>query len=332
MVPSLIRMVAAGIHAMTSENPAEIIRETVEKLNLCLDSYTVFTEAANYPFSVTPCIAAAAGAKVISFNTTTSYASRAKARQDVLDLSEKLCCQKHISFTQTLSKGLESANIVTNSYPMRPFTRDKIRQMRTDAILLLMYEAWELRNGEISIKECLRHGIHLLGTNEEHHLLPIFHYVGSMTVKLLNQHGYSIRDTRIGIMGRCKFAKTAARFCRVEGARIAHIRNQSDLERRGHLQDLLIYADYNNEGKWNWRLVEHGLTRAMPVLFLVGPSKAVKSEMIVPLFNEFPCFQTMLRSFSYLGSRPVIELHALSFKAAELYYKGIRSSLYQVCS
>ena len=49
---------------------------------------------------------------------------------------------------------LRQADIVTNSGHLRPLDAPTIRAMKPTAVIPLMYEAWELRPGDVDLDEC----------------------------------------------------------------------------------------------------------------------------------------------------------------------------------
>jgi hypothetical protein len=69
--------------------------------------------------------------------------------------------------------------------------------MKPGAALPLMYEAWELRPGDVDLRACRARNIQVAGTNERHPHLDVFGFLGLMAVKLLADAGVSAYRSRI---------------------------------------------------------------------------------------------------------------------------------------
>jgi hypothetical protein len=61
--------------------------------------------------------------------------------------------------------------------------------MKPGAVIPLMYEAWELRPGDIDLEACRRRGVLVAGTNERHPAIDVFSFLGVLALRLLNDAG-----------------------------------------------------------------------------------------------------------------------------------------------
>src|SRR5262249_6684444 len=89
------------------------------------------------------------------------------------------------------------ADIVTNSGHLRPLDRELIGWMKPTAVVPLMYEAWELRPGEVDLAACRERGIPVAGTNEDHPAIGVFNYLGMMVVKQLLECRVEVWGSRV---------------------------------------------------------------------------------------------------------------------------------------
>jgi len=177
----------------------DLMSAAVERCRLDLSSYVVFTEAASQAYVVTPILAAMAGAKQV-------YATTRSTRHGTFD--EVAANTRHIAKLAGVGNTIEildgkprqaiaAADIVTNSGHVRPIDAEMISWMKRGAVIPLMYETWELRETDIDIAACRKHGIRLTGTNERHPAVDVFSYLGVMAVKLLHDAAVAVYQSRI---------------------------------------------------------------------------------------------------------------------------------------
>lgn len=182
---------------------ARLVRNSVAECALDLRGQRVLTEAATGPYVVTPVIAALAGADVVAYTASSKYGSV----QDVIDatevLSKVLGVSDRIAVTTERSEDhFGWADIITNSGHVRPIVGNLVDAMRPDAVLPLMFEAWEIRAGrvDVDIEALLRRGIRIAGTNERHPNVDVFSYLGPMAVAQLSDAGVSAYRGRFALL------------------------------------------------------------------------------------------------------------------------------------
>lgn len=178
---------------------ATLIEQAIERCNLQLQDAIVLTEAASRAYQVTPVIAAKAGAqKVFALAQTSRYGTFDEIVTQTKQLADLLGVSDRIEFIREKSAEIVStANIVTNSGHLRPIDRETISWMKPDAVIGLMYEAWEYRANDLDLTACRERGIQVAGVNERHPAIDVFSFLGIMAVKLLLDAGIAVYASQI---------------------------------------------------------------------------------------------------------------------------------------
>ncbi|MFW6134251.1 MAG: hypothetical protein ACOC5R_01590 [Elusimicrobiota bacterium] len=301
---------------MNENKIADIIKKTCQKLDLNLKGQTVLTEAANYCYAATACIPAYAGAEVYAYAEDNKYSSKKEAINDVEKLAEELGVEKKITFIDDIYKKLGKADIITNSYSLRPLNEKKLSRLKPGAKVLLMYEKWEKRDEDIDYEFCKENNIIVIPTDEHYGEINVFDYVGLITVKFLLENNYSILRDTITIIGSDNFGETVVKYLKNNGAHIKQVRNSNDYEMFKD-SGLFIYCDYFNEIDISWEKVKkiNPNGNLFPLLGMKNYSDLMKNNILI-INNIMPDYQKMACTFDYLGCKPVVEIISLSFKGA----------------
>lgn len=317
-------LAAAGI-----ANPSRVvqmIRETIARLELDLTGMSVLTEAASGPFVVTPIIAALAGAReVIAVTADSRYANvddvvcQTRALESLCGVEGEIKIHNHRDI-ELFSR----ADIVTNLGFVRPLDRNAISHMRAGAVIALMCESWELREGDLDLDACREYGVAVYGTNEDFPAVDVFAYSGWVAIQLLLEAQIEVHKSRIVVIGTDKFAVVIARLLVRAGVH-AEIRLQLDPNTVRHA-DAILVAEYS---------------RLTPVIGLGGDMTAEELASVNPAITviQFAGWvdleglqavgikvhpsqslppRRMARTLAALGTRPVIELHAAGLKIGQL--------------
>jgi hypothetical protein len=199
-----------------------LMHGVVEAMELDLSGRVVVTEAATGPYAVTASIAALAGAEAVyAVAGDSRHGSAADGLAYTRDLAAAADVRDRIELViGKASAPLEEADIVTNSGHLRPLDGETVGRMRRGAAIPLMYEAWELRPGEVDLDACARRGIRVAGTNERHPAVDVFSYLGPMAVKLLMDAGIAVNGTRLLLLCDNPFCIHIARGLIAAGARV----------------------------------------------------------------------------------------------------------------
>jgi hypothetical protein len=183
-------------------NPRRLVtlmQAAVRRLDLDLRGRSVVTEAATGAYGVTPILAALARAdRVRALARDSTYGSSDAVAAYTHNLAVFAGVERRIEVVESKrDAGLGDADIVTNSGHLRPLDVQTVGRMKRGAAIPLMYEAWELRPGDVDLEACRRRGIRVGGTNERHPAVDVFSFLGLMAVKLLTDAGVSVYASRL---------------------------------------------------------------------------------------------------------------------------------------
>lgn len=176
-----------------------LMRESIERCGLNLNGLTVLTEAASGAYAVTPVLAAMSGAhKVLAVTRSSRYGTAAQIAGNTFALAAEAGVDSTIEIHEAKMPELVAiADIVTNSGHVRPLDRGTVAQMKSGAVIPLMYEAWEYRGSDLDLQACRELGILVGGTNERHPAIDVFSFLGVMAIRLLTDAGISVHSSQL---------------------------------------------------------------------------------------------------------------------------------------
>ncbi|BAY66044.1 hypothetical protein NIES22_61570 [Calothrix brevissima NIES-22] len=176
-----------------------LVRQAVERCDLQLQNAIVLTEAATGAYAVTPVVAAIAKAeKVFAIARTTRYGTVEQVQALTKQLADIAGVGDRIEFiTEKTPDIVGQADIITNSGHVRPINAEMIGWMKPNAVIGLMYEAWEFRSEDVDLAACRLKGIQVAGVNERHPAVDVFSFLGIMAVKQLLDAGISVYTSNI---------------------------------------------------------------------------------------------------------------------------------------
>ncbi|MFP4447199.1 MAG: hypothetical protein ACLFPH_00540 [Bacteroidales bacterium] len=187
------------------------IYRAVEKFNLDLSGLNVLTEAATGSYSVTPVIAAIAGAHVYAYSKDSHYGTFKEVEKQTYSLAEKCNVEKRVEVIDSLGRvDLSSVNILTNTGFLRPVTTALISQLSSGCVIPYMFEPWEFRKADIDLEACRKKGIKVYGTNEEDERLKTFQYIGYTVLYFLLKKKLTPFSAKILVIGNDKFINPIA--------------------------------------------------------------------------------------------------------------------------
>lgn len=209
-------------------NPARLIRlmrECTASCRLDLRGSTVFSEAAAGAYVVTPIIAALAGAEQVYAVTRDSrYGTVEQVTEQTRQLANLAGVQNRLTIVRDRSPDLlHQADIVTNSGHVRPIDAQLVQYLKPDAVIPLMYEAWEFRDTDVDVAACRKRDIPVAGTNERHPAVDVFSYLGVMALKLLLDAGVAVYRCHILLLCDNPFAEYLERGLINAGARVQRV-------------------------------------------------------------------------------------------------------------
>ena len=167
------------------------ILAAVKRLELDLTGKVVLTEAATGAYTVTPIIAALAGAKVYAFTKDTKYGSVSEVREQTYKLLKEFSINESqlVIIDELTPEIIAEADIITNSGHLRPLNEDKLKYAKPGAVIPLMFEAWEWREADLDLDFCKDNNIKVGATNERHPDVDVFSYLGDMALKMIFDAG-----------------------------------------------------------------------------------------------------------------------------------------------
>ena len=178
-----------------------LMNAAIERLSLQLGGYAVLTEAATGAYTVTPVLAALAGARVFALANATRYASADEIQEATLELARVAGVRDSIELVHEKDPDLlGQVDIVTNSGQVRPIDKAVISHLKSSSVVPLMYEAWEFRASDIDLDACRSRGVAVAGTNEKHPAVDVFSYLGMMAVRQLHDAGIAVLGSIITLL------------------------------------------------------------------------------------------------------------------------------------
>ncbi|HVN28765.1 MAG TPA: hypothetical protein VMT64_09785, partial [Candidatus Binataceae bacterium] len=214
--------------ALTMETELiDLCREAIRRCELDLSGLTILTEAASGAYAATAILAAMAGAtRVFALARDSRYGSVAQVTEELMTHARNAGVEERISIVTDKTRGVvEAADIITNSGHVRPIDRDMIAWMKPTAVVPLMYEAWELRAADIDVAACAARGIAVAGTNEQHHAVDVFSFLGPVAERLLADAGITLQGSRIVVLCDNSFREFIVRHFEDRGATVEGFRS-----------------------------------------------------------------------------------------------------------
>jgi hypothetical protein len=219
------------------------MNESVDRCGLDLRTSVVLTEAAAAAYVVTPILAALAGAShVYALTRSSRFGTVAEVTMQTRNLAAVAGVDARISVIVERSQArLGDVDIVTNSGHVRPIDRTMIDQLKSTAVIALMYESWEFRSADLDLGACKERGIPVAGTNERHSAVDVFSYLGIMAVKLLVDAGVAVYANRVLVVCDNPFSPYIERGLTGAGASVDVVERLS-AKVRGDGYDAILIA------------------------------------------------------------------------------------------
>jgi len=306
----------------------ELIRRSIAATGLNLSEVTLLTEAASGAYGVTPVIGAMAGAKrVYALARSSRYGSVRDVRAWISELADASGVTGLINVVEQLSPDiLANADIVTNSGHLRPLSADLINRLPGSAVIALMFEAWELRSGDIDLAACLRRRIPIVGINERHPTVDVFSFLGPLCAKQLLCCGLAVYSNRIALLCDNDFAKPMANGLGGLGASIEVFSGAEEILRElgKEVVIALIPAPALRIGP---REASHLATVTPPGTAIVQFWGDLDREALVAhRLNIWPSEPPepghMGALLSEIGPEPIVRLQTGGLRAAEWIFRG----------
>lgn len=311
-----------------AQRVVELMRRSITATGLDLSEVILVTEAANGAYSVTPVIGALAGAKrVYALARSSRYGAVRDVSARVSELADASGVTGIVNVVEELSPDiLASADIVTNSGHLRPLSAHLIDRLPGSAVIALMFEAWELRPGDIDIAACMRRRIPIVGINERHPAVDVFSFLGPLCAKQLLCCGCAVYSNRIALLCDNDFAKPMADGLSGLGASIKVFSAVEEIF-PDHWDAIVIALKPAPAPRIGPREASH--------LATVTPSGATivqfwgdidREALIAHEFNIWPSEPPppghMGSLLSEIGPEPIVRLQTGGLRAAEWIFRG----------
>ncbi len=324
----------------TQERALQLGTQLVRDMKLDLSGLAVLTECASGPYAFTAVMARLAGAEVHAVGRDSRFGAHADNERLLRAILDQASIRDGVEVhrDEAPESVWRAADIVSNLGFLRPISRRRIEQMRSTAVIPLMWETWEFRGEDIDIRAAQERGIAVIGTNEGGRL-DLLRYIGMMALKLMLELGLEVHKSRIALIGGHVTGREIARALGALGV------------------DFDWYTSEGNEreqGCWSYRRMRTLLDRQVPDAILcaehkdgtllVGPGAALTFHEIAARFPQVrwghiagnvdveelrasgirhvperiePFGRLSYQAYE-LGPRPVLELHAAGLKVGEI--------------
>lgn len=322
------------------ERVRRLVHQAIETFELTLVDTRVLTEAATGNYSLTPVIAAVAGAeKVYAMTRDSRYARADQVIEATKHLARFFEVEERIEFiTNRQDERIGIADVVTNLGFVRPLDAKFLHGLNSKAAIALMWETWEFRPEDIDLSECRRLQIPLLGTDEHQPELDTFGYVGQIALKLLFELGIEVMQSKVAVLGSGVFAQYIVRSLESAGAKVVSIsRSQamesSNIHSKLNHCDALVLTEHpgrelilSNNGLISPALLSQ-LNPGIVLVHIAGGVEVAELEQSKVPFAPAHIAPAGYMSVAtdYVGPKPLIDLHTAGLRVgAELRRARLR--------
>jgi hypothetical protein len=316
---------------MNDRRLVRLICEAVDRCRLELRDRVVFTEAATGAYVVTPVLAALAGAhRVYGMTRSTSYGTVEEVTEWTQRLARRVGVETRIQIvTEKRPEWIVEADVVTNSGHARPLDRETVGWMKSGSVIPLMYEAWELRSGEVDLEACRQRGVRVAGTNERHPDVDVFSYLGQMAVKLLLDAGVAVYRSNVLVVCDNPFAPFIRNGLAAAGARVEMVESFPQATSGEETDAILIALKPSNHlalGAVEAASIASRWPGAVVAQFWGDIDRSALADLGVPYWPlTAPGAGHMGILPSAVGPEPIVRLQAGGLKVAEVLLSGAKA-------
>ena len=310
---------------------AEVValaRRRIDALGLDLSGLEVVTEAATGAYACTAVIAAMAGARRVSAvgRDTARHGRFEDARAQTLALAAAAGVAGRIEVVRALAPGtLAACDLLTNSGHLRPITREVVATLPPQAVVALMFEAWEFRAADLDLAACRERGVRVAAVNERHPAVGVFPFLGPLAVRLLDEAGLAAGGRRVAVLCDNPFAPFIRAGLAEAGAAVEVFAGPEEVT-PGAWDAVLVALDPNHRPELGGAELA-ALGRAAPDALLAqfwGDVDRAAAERRFPSVwpPAAPGRGHMAILLSALGPEPIVRLQAGGLRAAEIVRRG----------
>lgn len=305
-----------------------LMHRAIATTALDLHGKTVLTEAASGAYATTPVIAAMAGAeRVYALARSSAYGTVAEVSSSLYQLASVVGVADRIAIVETLApEMIANADIVTNSGHLRPLAAALIDQLPEDAVIALMFEAWEFRPADIDLDACVRRRIPVVGVNERHPTVDVFSFLGPLCVRQLHDCGLAAYGNRIALLCDNDFAEPIQRGLSGIGANV-ELFTSANLVPRAEWDAIVVALRPESEpriGEDEVRHLAHAAPSGVVLVQFWGDidRTAVRARGLDVWPKAEPAKGHMGILLSAIGPEPIVRLQTGGLRAAEWVTRG----------
>jgi hypothetical protein len=310
----------------------DLIEERVAATGLDLSGLAVVTEAATGAYASTAVIAALAGARTVTAlaRDTARHGSAADAAREVMALAEAAGVAERIHIVDGITpEMLDTCDILTNSGHLRPITATTIGRLPARAVIGLMFEAWEFRGTDLDLAACRAHGIKVAAVNERHPAVGVFPFLGPLAVRLLADAGVGVDGSRVALLCDNPFSDFIAAGLQAAGARVSIYPDPMQVP-AGDWPVVLVALTPGEQDRVDAAGFAHLAARAPAALiaqFWGDIDRLAARRFDFTAWPPAPPRRGhMAILLNALGPEPVVRLQAGGLRAAELAFRGAKTS------
>lgn len=313
---------------LESDEMLDSINARVATLGLDLGGLTVLTEAATGAYASTAVIAALGGARRVCAiaRDTARHGSARDAANATHDLARRAGVEARVEVLEQLgSSVLASCDILTNSGHLRPITRAMIERLPPNAVIALMFEAWEFRSADLDLDACRERGIRVAAVNERHPDVAVFPFLGPLCVRLLEEAGTHPAGRRIALLCDNPFAPFLCSGLEAAGAEVRLFAGACEVEAGGW--DVVVVATgpapVGPLGAEQLGWLSAAAPGALIAQFWGNIDRKAARELglsLAPAVGPGPGHMGIL--LNSLGFEPIVRLQTGALRAAELVFRG----------
>ena len=325
---------------MNLQKEIEFSIVAIKRLDLDLTGINLLTEAGSGSFMLTPIIGALANSrKVMAWTYDSEYGKAGEIIDDCLKELSFLGLEKKVEFFngRLNPEHLAEADIITNSWFLRPLDAGKLKFCKKGTVISLMYEEWEFREKEIDLEFCTSRGIKVAGTWEEHPEVDIFRSIDSLAIKMALEAGFEIVNQQIVVWSDDRLGEFIKESFRKYGA--GTVINTVDFELVMGLASFTNFIficdysevrDYSDGSFFSFSEIKR-INPRIGIIHLYGALLYKSaSNFGLKIYPERDGYaQKMSFTFSHLGPEPVINLVAAGLKVGEMVIKNPPGRLVQ---
>jgi hypothetical protein len=308
-----------------------IIKKTIDDLELNLSKKIILTELGSNDFCFTPIIPLLASAeKVFAIVKDSKYGKGEDIKNSFIDTfghmtgfdKIEIYCNHIPDFL------IEQADIITNSFPLRPLGEKVLSITKKGVVIPLMYESWELRDGEIDMDYCKQNNIKVG-----------FDYVSILGLKLSFNAGFEVSGNNIFVWSDDHFGEMISSGFKKNGGCVFHGINVDLFYEMLPSLDYIFLCDYDETESYfdgdNPVFSIEKIKKINNKLGIVHLYGTINSELLINEgFNVYPrkngYSKYMTETLSYSGQIPVLKLLTAGFKVGQELTEGKYSTLTQI--